>query len=989
MKSLFFVVTLFFCFFFSQKEMDASIVFDNDSTENDAYYFVSNRNNTNGKYTMYKARTNQSGISSCLIKGNFEVEGFSHMRKAEIAIHNLSNDELVGIYNTNPHTGNYLIILVPNVKYEFVINAYGYAPIKKIVEIPNYASTDVSEEVSTQKMLLKMDGKKVALSLNSWIVEEKEPTLFLLTVYNEDDEEKQNVEFYQAMEVAEEGPERDRRKLKETDFGNIDELLKSQAEAENKKPQLAEKAFLNKDYKTAIDIYGQLLILNGNDPVFNYRKGVSLYYTEQNKLRAMPYLKKASLSDKTPYEVYYLLAKSYHLWSDFSKAQIAYEKYKTKAKPEEIEKRDIVRLIENCVNGKKMMAAQLNMQIINKTAVDAAKFPKGYPVELVQEKLLKKTTFFISPVDSKKKAKLLMFKTEQNEMIQSSYGLDGKNGKDLFVNKLMGGDKWGIPKPLGEAINTPFDEEYAYVTLDGRTMYFSSKGHNSIGGYDIFVATRKSATDPWSEPENIGYPINSPYDDILFMPDLTGEVAYFSSNRRSPTKGFNLYKIKMPKPPLPLTVIKGHFMTTDSIPNFSASIAVYNTNNQEIVGVYNTNANTGNFLMALMPGIKYEIILECEGFKEHTAYVTVPEQTEIFALRQNLRLKKEAVFEILKVDNFFTREEAENAPVYKLSKKDFAGADLANPTNLKANPVSFSDAAKIRKPTAEQQQILTSAEQFFINKQYLKAVGKFEQIAPLVDLSAKQSYYYGKALFSVSKDYEKTLTYLELAGADKNTPYDVFFMLGKTNHYAYRFERAAKAYERYKQSATEKEVEMKEIDNEINLCKFGEKLVNNPKPIEVLVKKEFEKDNLHTIYNSVDLQAKFLLAPEDMTSVKDKKENFKPTMYLNKTKTVIYYASYGENGENGKDIYMMRKLPNNTWTKAINLGKNINSEGDEDFPFVTEDGQTLYFCSTKHGSMGGFDIFKATWNEKKDKWNAPVNLGAPINSPFDDLFFVE
>jgi len=88
---------------------NSSVVLGPDSTKNDAYYFVSNRNNTDGKFTMYKARTNQSGISSCLIKGNFEVEGYEHMRRAEIAVHNLSNDELVGIYNTNPSTGNYLV----------------------------------------------------------------------------------------------------------------------------------------------------------------------------------------------------------------------------------------------------------------------------------------------------------------------------------------------------------------------------------------------------------------------------------------------------------------------------------------------------------------------------------------------------------------------------------------------------------------------------------------------------------------------------------------------------------------------------------------------------------------------------------------------------------------------------------------------------------------------------------------------------------------
>ncbi|MBL4593993.1 MAG: hypothetical protein JKX68_09285, partial [Flavobacteriales bacterium] len=431
MKRLLSVLTLISSFFLTQEESAAAILLGNDSTKNDVYYFVSNRNNTNGKYTMYKARTNQSGISSCLIKGNFEVEGFANMRRAEIAVYNISNDELVGIYNTNSITGNYLIILAPNVKYEFVINAYGYAPIKRVVEVPSFASTNVLEDISTQKILLKIDGDNVNFSLNTWIVEEKEPTLFLLTVYNEDQEETHHVELYQATEDEfREDTERDRRRLKETDFGNIDELIKSHAEAEKKKPELAEKAFLKKDYQVAIQIYSQLLKLDGDDPTYNYRKGVALFYTNQNKLKALSYLKKASLSAKTPYDVYYLMARSYHLWADFAKAQIAYETFKTKAKTKEIDNLNIVRLIENCINGKKLMAEQLDMHTVNKTAIDVDKVPKGYPPALVADKLQKKTKFFISPVDEKKKEKLLMFRTERNEMIQTSYGLDDKNKKD-------------------------------------------------------------------------------------------------------------------------------------------------------------------------------------------------------------------------------------------------------------------------------------------------------------------------------------------------------------------------------------------------------------------------------------------------------------------------------------------------------------------------------------------------------------------------------
>lgn len=953
-----------------------------DSTKKNAYYFVSNRNIAEaGNYTMYKARTNQSGISSTVIRGNFEITGFPHMRKAEISVYNISNDELVGVYNTNAKTGNYLVILMPNLKYEFVINTYGYAPIRKVVEIPGYASTNVNDEISKQQITVSLDSNRVNAALNTWFVEEKEPTLFLLTVYDENNENSHKVELYEAnLEEA----DVERRQLTETEFGNIDELLKKQAEHENKKPEYAEKAFLKKDYKIASAIYSELLTMDPSDAMNNYRKGVSVYHLEENKLKALFFLLKAEKDKNVPYDVFYYLGMTYHSWSDFAKAEQTFLEYKAKAKPTEIADLNIDRYIEYCVNGKALILDQYDMFIKNKSNIDVQKLHKELPTELISGKFLEKTSFFISPIDGKKKEKMWMFKTEQNEMIQSSYGLDEKSGKDLFVNVLIGGDKYGIPNSLGAAVNTPYDEDYSYVTLDGKTLYFASKGHNSMGGYDIFTATRKTVNDPWRDVRNMGYPINSPYDDFMFMPTLNDEEAFFVSNRRSSTGGYSLYKINMPKAPKPLTIIKGHFMTSDSIPNFSASIAVYNTNNQEVVGIYNSNANTGNFLLALMPGVKYEFSIAADGYNEHIAYVTIPFQTEDFPLRQSIRLKKEGSFEILNIDNYFTKEEAEKAPEYKLTKKDFEKNVVKETATPKQNI-----AEKFKKPSGEQAKILEAAEQFFINKQYIKSAEQYAKIAPLLDLTDKQNYMYGKSLFNVSRDYEKTITALEKAALNKSTPYDVFYMLGKTNHFSYRFERAVKAYEKYKTLADEKEIAQHMIDDEINLSKFGKKIVNNPKAIEVLAKKDFKQANFHTIYGSLDIDAKFLLAPDDMTTAKDKKENFKPIMYLNNSKTLIYYSSFGENGENGKDIFFMKKLPDNTWSAPTNMGTIINSSGDEDYPFLSKDESTIYFSSTGHGSMGGYDVFKSTWDEKTNSWSAPINLGAPINSPFDDMFYVE
>ena len=108
----------------------------------------------------------------------------------------------------------------------------------------------------------------------------------------------------------------------------------------------------------------------------------------------------------------------------------------------------------------------------------------------------------------------------------------------------------------------------------------------------------------------------------------------------------------------------------------------------------------------------------------------------------------------------------------------------------------------------------------------------------------------------------------------------------------------------------------------------------------------------------------------------------------------LYFVSDRPGGYGGRDIYKCTKLPNGTWSKASNLGASINTAFDEDAPFIHPDGVTLFFSSNGPGSMGGFDIFKSTRTDINDakhsssKWSKPVNLGNPINTPLDDIYYV-
>lgn len=108
---------------------------------------------------------------------------------------------------------------------------------------------------------------------------------------------------------------------------------------------------------------------------------------------------------------------------------------------------------------------------------------------------------------------------------------------------------------------------------------------------------------------------------------------------------------------------------------------------------------------------------------------------------------------------------------------------------------------------------------------------------------------------------------------------------------------------------------------------------------------------------------------------------------LSADNNTLYFVSDRPGGYGGRDIYRCVKLPNGAWSKAMNLGPQINTKYDDDGPFMHPDGVTLLYASKGHQSMGGFDIFFATLGED-GKFSEPINMGYPINTPDDDVFFV-
>jgi outer membrane protein OmpA-like peptidoglycan-associated protein len=124
----------------------------------------------------------------------------------------------------------------------------------------------------------------------------------------------------------------------------------------------------------------------------------------------------------------------------------------------------------------------------------------------------------------------------------SDHRKKGYGGTDIYVSHKNKRGKWGKPENAGNVINTFFDELGVSLGPNDSTLYFSSRGHNSIGGFDVFQS-KLSNVGLWSRPENMGYPINTPNDDIFYIQPADTKIAYYSSNRESGLGGIDIYKI--------------------------------------------------------------------------------------------------------------------------------------------------------------------------------------------------------------------------------------------------------------------------------------------------------------------------------------------------------------------------------------------------------------------------------------------------------------
>jgi outer membrane protein OmpA-like peptidoglycan-associated protein len=230
----------------------------------------------------------------------------------------------------------------------------------------------------------------------------------------------------------------------------------------------------------------------------------------------------------------------------------------------------------------------------------------------------------------------------------SSNRLGGAGGLDIFKIDMQSNGTWSQPVNLGAPINTKDDEDAPYIHPDKKTIFFTSNGHNTMGGRDIFFS--KLVDGKWTNPENMGYPINTTANDNYFTLIADGTRGYFSSDRKGGMGSQDIYYLDMPEGSsnIPLTMIKGRILNSETGKPMPTKIyLIDNETNKRLDFVYDPDPETGNYLIILPPAKNYDMVIESEGFLPYTLNINVPNQDYFYELYQQINLKTIKQFDVV------------------------------------------------------------------------------------------------------------------------------------------------------------------------------------------------------------------------------------------------------------------------------------------------------------------------------------------------------
>ena len=447
----------------------------------------------------------------------------------------------------------------------------------------------------------------------------------------------------------------------------------------------ADESFKKKDYNAALIDFRQLLAQNPTSMDFNYKYGVCVFYSD-NRKNAKRYFDFVLRQPDFPSETYYFVAKLSHFEYKFTNAMLYYQKYLDNT-PEKLRGYDVKTELDQCANGKTLLKSPKALRLINAVEVAIPKFYMNYQLESRTGGFF--TDEALQTKMDKKFNHLPMYYFLRGDSLKffASYGIS--TNKDIYFVRKIGADAWSPAIKLDDQVNSLLDEDFPFYDQKNGMLFFSSRGHNSIGGYDLFKSKFDPSNNKADNTSNLDFPYSSAADDFLFVPEIDQKKACFSSNRNCERNKIEVYSVEYNTINSTIQLIKGDFHDLLDEKNKMAQIKVINVNTLEEFGPFTTDEN-GKYSLLIPGSGDYKFSVTVDGSRETfigTATVPVAKSNTIF--KQSLTYSVVESDEHMDFANYFNLSELASEDDKIIVLNAIASLKM-NPTLIQNNPASLT-----------------------------------------------------------------------------------------------------------------------------------------------------------------------------------------------------------------------------------------------------------------------------------------------------------
>lgn len=269
-----------------------------------------------------------------------------------------------------------------------------------------------------------------------------------------------------------------------------------------------------------------------------------------------------------------------------------------------------------------------------------------------------------------------------------------------------------------------------------------------------------------------------------------------------------------------------------------------------------------------------------------------------------------------------------------------------------------------------------NGEKYFNSKQYTKAKTVYEALLKQRPNDALYNYRLGRICYEL-KDYETSIKHFEMSGT-KYPLRDLY--LGELYFNTYQFDKSVMAYQTYITMLKPDDKKIADYESKIKLAEHAARLINKVEDIAIVDSVVVNKTDFLRFYKKGNELGTITQEPLKLNA----RKQVDKIKYSTQRQDRIYYS---DSTKGQLDIYTSYKLLDE-WSKPVSISKAINTSANENYPFLSLDGITLYFASDGENSIGGYDIFITRYNSSTNSYLPPENTGMPFNSPANDYMMV-